>query len=356
MTQNNIISAETDKDIVSLKGFIVSIQQWMRYLWRNWIIILVVVIVLAGLGALYASMQKTKYTAVLKFVLEDSKSSSLGGYAGLASQFGLDLGGSGGSGVFTGDNILEFLRSRIIIEKTLLSSIDLGGRRITLADLYLQINAKKGTTKAVNNFPPDANRKTFSRMQDSILTNLFQTIITANLNVQKPDKKLSFIVVRCKSTNEIFSRVFTERLMQEATDFYISTKLQRSKINVDKLEAKADSIEHLLNLKSYAVARNKDINLNPNPSRQVGTVGIELASIDKMILQTMYGEVIKNLELSKMTMEQETPIIQIVESPTFPLLKEKFSLLKGLVIGGFFGGLFAVLWLTLRRLYKLALK
>ncbi|WP_261387554.1 hypothetical protein [Chitinophaga pinensis] len=36
----------------------------------------------------------------MTFVLEDTKSGGLGAYAGLASQFGIDIGGGGGMGIF----------------------------------------------------------------------------------------------------------------------------------------------------------------------------------------------------------------------------------------------------------------
>jgi uncharacterized protein involved in exopolysaccharide biosynthesis len=48
----------------------------------------------------------------------------------------------------------------------------------------------------------------------------------------------------------------------------------------------------------------------------------------------------KNLEVSKMTLAQETPTIQIVDSPVFPLENDKIKWYKGLFLG-FFLGLFA---------------
>jgi hypothetical protein len=41
---------------------------------------------------------------------------------GLASSFGFDLGGSGG-GLFTSSNIIELMRSRLVVEKTLLNPV-----------------------------------------------------------------------------------------------------------------------------------------------------------------------------------------------------------------------------------------
>jgi hypothetical protein len=340
---------------LSLKDLILNFQIWVRYLFPKWRVIILFGIIGAGIGFTYAYFKKTQYVAELTFVLEDSKANSLGNYAGIASQFGIDLGGNSASGVFAGDNIIEFLKSRLMVEKTLLSPVTIDGKPISLAEFYININDLRTTWKTNPallqlSLPVNPDRKTFSLVQDSILYTFYKTITDKNLKVTKPDKKLSFILVQCTSKNEIFSKYFTERLVKEATDFYVQTKTKRSKINVDKLQEKADSIELLLNRKTYSAAVAQDFNLNP--VKNVARVNTEMVTRDKMVLQTMFGEVVKNLELSRLSMAQETPIIQIVDTPILPLKKERLGKLKSLIIGGFLGGFFILAWLIVRRLYR----
>jgi DNA-directed RNA polymerase specialized sigma subunit len=171
-----------------------------------------------------------------------------------------------------------------------------------------------------------------------------------NLNVSKIDKKLSFIAVQVASEDQLFSKFFTERLVAEATDFYVKTKTKRSKTNVDKLQAIADSLELQLNKKTYSTAVAQDLNVNP--IRQVANVETEIRSRDKMVLQTMYAEVVKNLEISKMTMAQETPVVQVIDTPILPLKKERFGKLKGLILGGFVGGFLILIILILRKMIR----
>lgn len=355
MESYNQVQATPD-DEVSLKDIILKIQDWGKYLISKWLFVLLFGLLGAAIGLTYAFfIAKPRYVAELTFVLEDSKSGSLGGYAGLASQFGLDLGSASGSGIFTGDNIMEFFRSRLMVEKTLLSPITVNGKAESLANYYIEINElkkkweDKPLLKAIN-FPADPDRKTFSLQQDSILSFIYNSIIKENLTVIKPDKKLSFISVKCVSKDEIFSKYFTERIVKEATQFYVQTKTQRYQQNVEKLQVKADSLELLLNRKTFSAAASQDLNLNP--ARNVAGVSTELAMRDKMVLQTMYGEIVKNLEMSRMSMAQETPIIQIIDTPIFPLKKEKFGNLKGIVYGGFLGGFLFIICLFIQRIYK----
>ncbi len=351
--KNSVQSSYSDE--ISLKDLIIKIQNWIVYLMRKWKIILLFCIIGAMAGFTYIFLQKPKYVGELTFVLEDSKPSSLGMYAGLASQFGIDIGGASGSGVFSGDNIMEFLKSRLMVERTLLSSIVINGKETSLANLYIDINSlrkkwdKEPILKDIN-FPTNAVRSSFSLLQDSVLNALYLDILGKNLNVTKPDKKLSFIAVSCTSENENFSKSFTETLVKEATDFYVQTKTKRSKTNVDKLQEKADSIEALLNKKTYSAANSMDMNLNP--AKNVARVNTELITRDKIVLQTMYAEVVKNLEVSRMTMAQETPIIQIVDVPILPLKKEKKSKTMGIIGGGVLGAILALGGLIIRKGYK----
>ncbi|GAA3948275.1 lipopolysaccharide biosynthesis protein [Chitinophaga oryziterrae] len=353
--EQNAPTANKPKEELSLRDLVLKLREWWRYLLGKWLIIVPAGLLCGGIGLWLGFNSKPQYIGSLTFVLEESKSSPLGTYAGLASQFGIDLGGGGnGIGVFTGDNIIEFLKSRLMVEKTLLSPITRDGKKITLVDWYIKATkmdeswSEKPSLKGLH-YPVGQKRSDFSLQQDSVLNEIQSALVKRDLEVGKPDKKLSFISVQCTTPDEVFSKAFIELLVNEATDFYINTKTKRSKVNVDKLQAVADSIELLLNRKTYSLAAAQDI--NQNPARQIASAGTEVQSRDKLVLQTMYGEVIKNLELSKMAMAQETPVVQIIDTPILPLKKKKLSKLVGLIVGGFLGGLTAVIVLIVRRLY-----
>ena len=143
----------------------------------------------------------------------------LGGALGLASQFGFDVGGSGGS-VFSGDNLLQLMKSRTMVEKALLTSVVFKGKTQPLAEVYIDINgmrknwAKNQLLKDLH-FLPNSIRGNFTRQQDSLLGEFYSLLVTNNLSVDKLDKKSSIISVQVKSGNELFSKYFTEVLVKE---------------------------------------------------------------------------------------------------------------------------------------------
>ena len=129
---------EVQNDEISLKELIDKGKEWWHYLLSQWKIILLAGIICAALGLAYSFSKKPIYTATLSFALEDEKGGGgLGGALGLASSFGIDLGGGGGS-IFTGSNLRELFKSRGMVEQTLLSAVVVDGKTISLAEMYIQ--------------------------------------------------------------------------------------------------------------------------------------------------------------------------------------------------------------------------
>ena len=168
------------------------------------------------IGFVYASFQKPTYLATTTFVLEEDRGGGGGGGAmSLASSFGFDLGGGGG-GLFSSSNIIELMKSRLVVEKTLLNPVVVGGEEMSLVEFYLQIN--KTRESWVNNptlkniyFPAYADRLSFNLKQDSVLETISSLIINNNLTIIQKDKKSSIISLTIQSGNEVFSKLLCEQ-------------------------------------------------------------------------------------------------------------------------------------------------
>ncbi|EHQ27737.1 Wzz/FepE/Etk N-terminal domain-containing protein [Mucilaginibacter paludis] len=346
----------TKDDEISLKELILKFQEWWRYLLSKWVTILIAGIIGGALGFTYAYFKKPIYKAELSFALEDDKAGGLGGAAGLASQFGFDLGGSGG-GAFSGDNLLELMKSRSMVEKTLLTPVNIKGKDETLAELYISFNKlrkgweNKPELKKIQ-FTPGANRAEFSLQQDSVLGTFYNAITKSNLSVAKTDKKLSIVNIAVNSENELFSKYFVEILAKTVSDFYIATKTKKSVQNVSILQHQTDSVRRELNAAIYGVASSIDATPNANPGRQILRTPSQHRQVDVQANQAILTELVKNLEVSKVSLRKETPLIQVIDRPILPLEKEKSGKLKGLLIGGITLSFLTVLVLLVKRLFK----
>ena len=149
--------------------------------------------------------------------------------------------------------------------------------------------------------------------------------------------------------NEALAQVFTSRLIDQATRFYIDTKTKRQRNNVNRLQARADSIGLLLNRKTYTASEANAVMLDVNPAYPTANVGLELKQRDKLVLQTIYAEIVKNLEISRTMLIQETPTFQIVDEPELPLKKNRTGFLISIIYGGLIMGIAGALYLLLSR-------
>jgi len=360
MTSENYKHLANDQKEFSLKEILKQVRILYRYLLSKWVVILLFGILGGVLGFFYSYFKKSTYLAVTTFVLEDDKgTNSLGSIAGIASMAGLDLG-TGGGNIFQGDNILELYRSRKMIEKTLLTTVNFNGKKILLVDRYIDFNEKREKWKdnpdlAKISFSnsPTGGRNNFSRLQDSILGTIVSDIDKSYLKVTRVDKKLSIIKAEVVSTDEFFSKSFNEEIVKNVNDFYIQTKTKKSAENVAILQQKTDSVRRVMNGEIYSAAAVSDATPNLNPTRQAQrTAPIQRSQFSAETNKSMLTELVKNLELSKISLRNEKPLLEVVDVPVFPLYKEKFGKFKGIALGGILFGFFTVLFLTVKKIFK----
>jgi hypothetical protein len=345
-----------NKDEISLKELIEKGKEWYLYLLSQWKIIVLAGIVGAILGLTYSFIKKPVYTATLSFALEDEKSGGgLGGALGLASSFGIDLGGGGGN-IFSGSNLTQLFKSRKMVEQTLLTPVEVNGKIISLAEMYIQ-NAewregweKNPKFKSIQ-FLPNPNRNYFTRVHDSIFGVIYSNL-SGSLAVGQKDKKIDIISIDVASTNELFSKYFCEALARQVSDFYVTTKSKKARMNMAILEKQTDSIRGELNSAITGVAVANDNTFGLNPALNVRRTPSARRQVDVQANTAILTELVKQTELAKVTLRKETPLIQVIDRPILPLPKERFGKAKGIVMGGVLAVFLVVMGLIVKRLVK----
>jgi len=311
----------------SLDDIVNNMKSFVRYLLKKWLFLLLAAILGVGLGTAAYYRQRPKYKAVSTFILEE-KSAGGGGLAGLASQFGFNVGSlNGGGSIFTGDNILSILRSKKVVEDVLLSNVDdTSFNTKTLADFYLGFSGiKKSWEKKsmLTNFSFANDKKKLSPVQDSILNVIYETIVKQALLTERSSKQGTIIKVQVTSADCLFARLMTERLIEQAGRLYLDIKTGTAQANIDQLQRRSDSLLSLVNRKSYATAVSQPLDINPGI--KTAMVPVEISIRDKTVLASLYTEVTKNLEMSKLLLSQQTPVIQLLDKPGILLDDNKKS-------------------------------
>ncbi|WP_293050241.1 Wzz/FepE/Etk N-terminal domain-containing protein [Paludibacter sp.] len=345
-SQNN--NGTTSSDEISLQEMLLHLTTIKKKIWNKKWIVIVIAVIGAGIGLTKSVLTKPTYTAKLSFALQDEKGGGMSGLASLASQFGVSVGGA--SSAFGGDNLYELFTSRRLVEQTLLCPTTINGKTTNLLNLYIDTyKLREGWSKSSKPeiqkmaFPLSQDRKSYTRAQDSILQSIYTTITKKPmLTVAQRGKKLSIGDISFVSENEDLSKLFVENLIHETTDFYVYTKTKVSRDNYLKLLHQADSVKAIFN--GAVAARASQADAVPNAVRQVASVGVVRSQSNVQVAGATYAEMIKNLEVMKMTINQETPLVQVIDAPVYPLEKQRLGKAKGILIGGFTGGFLAILW------------
>jgi hypothetical protein len=358
--QENTVQANFDNDEISLKELILKMKEWFAFLKSKWKTIFIAGVFGGLIGLTIAWFEKPTYKATLTFAMEEDKGGGGGGLSGalgLASSFGIDLGGAGG-GAFAASNLTELMKSRLIVEKVLLSPIDINGKTITLAEYYVQINElRKAWEKipALKNiqFLPGDDRSKYTLQQDSILQKIHKSLIDKDhLSIMQKDKKVTILSIEVTSEDEQFSKIFCESIAKETSDFYIETKSKKARLNANVLQKQVDSIRSELNIAITGVAAETDNVYNLNPAFNIKVAPSKKKQIDVQANTNILTNLVVQLELAKITLRKETPLIQLIDRPMLPLTKEKFGKLKSLILGGFLAGFLTVLYLIFWQLFR----
>jgi len=359
--EQNKSQVNSKNEEISLIEIIDMLKKYWSYLLSKWLIILIFGLTGGALGLVASLKSKPTYTAHLSFALVEKNSG--GGLADLASSFGFGGLSGGSSGAFSGDNLLEIIQSRYSIEKALLTPVKYRGHTKNLIEVYIDFSdLRKGWSKSMKNlelqrlsYPIGQKREMFTRTQDSVLFAIYDGLIKSKqLSVARKDKKISIVNVDFSSTDEVFSKLFVETLMDQTYIFYKATKTSQSRANINMMQHKADSIKALYEAALYKGAGYSQVNINPALS--FAAVPRIKQENNAQLYGTVYAEVLKNLETLKLDMARETPIVQMIDSPRFPLKMERLGKAKSLVIGGLIGGFLIVMFLLvsmyIRQFFK----
>ncbi len=323
-----------------------SFTNWMKG-WMNTISIvlrahlkLVLAIVFVGslLGLAYSIYKPVRYHAEITFSVEDSKSIGGGLLSSLGGSLGMDIGSLAGSsnGVLSGDNVLSLLKSKSMMAQCLKMPYGDTASQFVIADKYADVYGLREKWKNNDKIgrlvyfgKPDIN----TRLQDSLLKIIIKRVEEKELSVIKPDKKLNFFNISMNTKDELMSLLITQGLIKIATEFYVNAKVGRLKNNINRLEKRTDSISKILNHQTYTATEDARLLLNVNPADVNAPVYSEISQRDKMVLTTIYAELMKNLEVSKAALIQETPTVQIVDQTGFPLERIEIKWYQGIILG-----------------------
>ena len=285
------------------------------------------------------------------FVLDNENSAgSMGDLSSLASIAGINASSFiDASSLFQIDNIQELYKSNSMIKQTLLSNANYKDKNFLIIERFVKAESLETKWNNLDVQMSDFNLKNSSRLKDSLLKELIKIIKKDYLIVDKPSRKTTIIEIGFDHKDEVLAKIFNENLVRIVNDFYNKTKTLKTGMNLEILQRQADSIKIVLDTSIMILAETDQSIPNPNPLTKVSLVPYQKAMIDVQTNGAIYQELLKQLELAKVSHRNKIPLIQIIDKPEFPLENSRWKLLKTIVYGLILGLLLSLLFISTRR-------
>lgn len=316
----------TLEDVQELQRWLLTriAQQWKR--------IALFTILGAGLGLGGLILKPAQFKANMIIAVEEGETS---GWQNLLAQFGLDVGGLNPGGIFEGESLVQLFSTRYMVERTLLDKVYLKGDSVQLVN-YLYPYTKWGQDSETQDVVFPASRADFTPEHDSLLLEIKNYVAGELLDVYKPDKKLSLISVSVTHEDKYFSKAFTEAIVANTLEYFLESITEKARGNLNVLRAQRDSAKAEMTKALIANANAYDNVVNP--IFQSGQVDQYESFVNLQVANALYVEISKNLTLAEIGLRKQTPLIQVVERPNFPLQRSGYEWWQWMLLGGLAGG------------------
>ena len=356
-------------DEITLKELILKIQEFFWELVKYWWIIALFIVALAAYLIYDALTTKVVYPADLTFMLNDDGGG--GTQSGLALVMGsLGLPGGKNENSESLEKIMQLFKTRTVIYSGLMKKVQVGDKEDFLANHLMEEYGFKWLIDEYERFAwieqlePYGDDFRFSHDsidgfnddEQIVIYVLYDYVVGNSIRGIKPmmqsslDEDSGIMSLRVKTLSENLTIAMVETLYEKLSNFFIDKAVEKQQKTYDILKEKNDSIRSELAKSEYALADFKDTHHN------LVTLKGELQknNIERKvrILEIMYAESIKNLEVSDFALKRRKPYVQLIDSPMRPLPPLGKSIKMAIIYAVLFGSVLSGAFIILRKIVR----
>ena len=264
-------------------------------------------------------VQAPQYVSWATVLLPENKMGNLGGLAGLASQFGVNVPMGATADLSSPSLYPELLRSRTFAEKILDN------------EFYLEKYGKRMTLLAILTYGDKAPTVSQDRLIANAVNKLNDEVLAFDQGAIS-----TFSVIKVTTEDPVFAKELADVVLAEleALNRYFKSEAVSEKNTF--IENRITSVEDDLEASEQAL---KDFN---ERNRQISSPALQLEQErlerDVEIQKGVYLTLKQQLELAKIEEVQETSVVQILDRPTVAFNPSNKNLVLSVVLSLILGG------------------
>jgi uncharacterized protein involved in exopolysaccharide biosynthesis len=331
---------EQENDVINIKAL------WQILKKEKWLIIGITILFTVA-GAFYAFSLKEEFKSEGKILPEvQSKGGSMGQFAGLAALAGVDLTSAGGGGMdaVRPDLYPDVLKStpfflRLFQEKV----FDRNNKQMLFQAFYNKevLDGKLKENDQKDKFPNSANYISFNRQTEKNIKDLKERIVCTY------DKKVGVISISVKMPDPVVAANVARFSMNYLTDYIINYRTEKQKRDLDFLAERLQVAKgKYFNNQTKKASYTDQMPLNAL-RLQTADLQRERIEAEYKTSSSFYNSLLQKYEEAKLKIQQETPVIKVLEPPVVPNLKSEpkkaIIFLSSILLGLLFGLLVSIL-------------
>lgn len=343
---------EEEKDVISI-----DFGAFFKILWKEKLWLILITLVFAIFGVIYALLAREEYVSTGKILPEyQSKSGGLGQFAGLASLAGVDISsaGGGGSDAIRPDLYPDVLKSTpFFLDLFKIKVRTKDNKEMLFSQFYdtyvLDNKIEKENTQI--NFPASKQYIAVSYQTEKNLKDLRERIGAVI------DKKTGLITVTVKLPDPLVATIITDYCMKFLTDYITNYRTEKSKRDLNFLAERLDAAKGKYYNNQAKKAQYSDQNQLAMIKIQSADLQRERIESEYKLSSSFYNSLLQKYEEAKLKVQQETPVLKVLEPPVVPNKRSEPKRAILVLIFTFLGGIVGVVFSLIRKKnYKLVLK
>ncbi|MDZ7936425.1 MAG: GNVR domain-containing protein [Emticicia sp.] len=328
-----------------------------KIIWKEKIWIVLITLLFAIGGVYYALTAREEFVSTGKILPEyQSKAGGLGQFAGLASLAGVDISSAAGAGsdAIRPDLYPDVLKSTPFFLDLLKIKVKTkDSKEMTFGQFYdtfvLDNEIKPENTKI--KFPASSQYIAISYQTEKNLKDLRERI-SATI-----DKKTGLISFSVKLPDPVVATIITDYCMNFLTDYITNYRTEKAKRDLNFLAERLDAAKGKYYNNQAKKAQYSDQYQLSMMKLQAADLQRERIESEYKISSTFYNSLLQKYEEAKLKLQQETPVIKVLEPPVVPNKKSEpkraIIVLISVLLGGILGIIFG---LIRKKNYKLVIK
>lgn len=318
-----------------IRTMILILKEYFWELIRKWYWFVIIGLLFVGVSLYRIGRQPITYTGQLSFMTNNDSGGGVSRLLQFAGQFGL-----GNNQPVASERLVELLKSKRMIYNALMKEVEIEGTKQLLFNHYIELfelrkdwEGKEG----LNDFKfTPKHIEDFTFIENSVAQSIYNQIIFGYLNAN-PGKN-GITTISCEATSEAFCIEFLVELIETLSDYYQKKAVEQQRNTYELIKGTADSIQTVLRGAEYSLTKWYEDNRKPLAA---GTLSAEKA-MEKERLERkveMSYEVLltdlKSLEIARLDLNSNKPMLQVVDYPTYPLQKNLPNKLMKLIVSVF---------------------